>query len=211
MQSRKSSRKPGTGEVVIIDDFLSVEECRLIIDDLQFVLWRPSLTYMEQPDGTRRDVLSPLRVSETAQQEWFTDDLQALLVRIEKRLQTVFRFDRARLESWQATNYPYKGNFYYHMDAGYWQSHHAADRIFTFLLYLTTPGKGGGTHFRALDMHVQARAGRLLLWNNLFANGDADYRMIHSSVPLLRGKKTTLITWLRQKKFRIPTVHPQAR
>ena len=198
--------RPVASEILLIDDFLSGEECNLILEELDFAVWRPSLTYMLQDDGTRRDVLSPFRVSETAQQKWFSDELQGVVTGIEARFETLFDLDVANLEYWQATNYPDNGSFYYHLDAGYWEAHYAADRVLTLLLYLTTPRKGGGTHFRALDIHVEAKAGRLLVWNNLFPNGNCNHRMIHSSVPLLKGNKTTLITWLRQKKFRIPRI-----
>ncbi|GAB1718577.1 MAG: hypothetical protein NTAFB09_03080 [Nitrosospira sp.] len=36
------------------------------MEELRFAKWRPSLTYMLQQDGTRRDVLSSYRVSKTA-------------------------------------------------------------------------------------------------------------------------------------------------
>ena len=189
-------------DVMIVDDFLSSEECKFILDDLEFALWRPSLTYMLHQDGLRRDVLSPLRVSETAQQRFFSEELQAKITLLESRMQQLVKMDADHLETWQATDYPLGGKFYYHMDSGYWDTHYSGDRIYTFLIYLTTADKGGGTHFRALGRKVKAKAGRLIIWNNLFANGDSNHRMIHSSMPLLQGRKTTLVTWLRQKKFR---------
>jgi prolyl 4-hydroxylase len=195
-------KKPLTSEVFLIDHFLSHAECDLILEELRFAIWRPSLTYMLQQDGTRRDVLSPYRVSETAQQKWFSDELQARVTEIERRFEEMFCLEKANLEYWQGTDYPAGGSFYYHLDSGYWEDHYAGDRILTLLLYLTTPVEGGGTHFRALDRTVEAKAGRLLVWNNLFQDEKCNYRMIHSSVPLIEGRKTTLITWLRQKKFR---------
>jgi prolyl 4-hydroxylase len=199
---RKMALKIVEDDILTIDDFLSAEECRWLLYELQFSLWRPSLTYMQQENGVRRDVLSPLRVSETAQQRFFTDEMQEKTTELETRLQRWVELEACNLESWQATDYPLGGNFYYHMDSGYWDAHYAGDRIYTFLLYLTTPEKGGGTDFRALGRSVEAKAGRLVIWNNLFANGDSNHRMIHSGMPLLKGKKTTLVTWLRQKKFR---------
>lgn len=192
----------GEDDVLEIDGFLSPTECRWILNELKYACWRPSLTYMEQADGVRRDVLSPLRVSETAQQSLLTDDMLEKLVEIERRMSGVVEMDTSHLETWQATDYPPGGNFYYHMDSGYWDTHPAGDRIYTFLLYLTTPERGGGTDFRALGRRVRAKAGKLVVWNNLFANGDSNHRMIHSSMPLLKGRKTTLVTWLRQKRFR---------
>jgi prolyl 4-hydroxylase len=188
--------------IVTIDGFLGERDCRIALEELEVAVWRPSMVYVQHDDGQYRDIFSPLRVSETAQQRWFSDPMQRILDRVERRLGRLFGVEPAYLESWQATTYPFRGKFYYHLDAGYWEGHHAGDRILTFLLYLTTPARGGGTHFRALDTYVEARAGRLLVWDNLFPDGGANHRMIHSSVPLLGGKKTTLITWQRQERYR---------
>ena len=195
-------KKPLASEIFLIDNFLSSEECAHILDELRFTLWQPSLTYMLQEDGSRRNVLNSYRVSKTADQKWFSEDLEMLVTGIERRFESLFGLDAANLEHWQATDYPTSGSFYYHLDSGYWETHYSGERILTLLLYLTTPEVGGETHFRALDIQVAAQAGSLLVWNNLFPNGNCNYRMIHSSVPLIEGKKTTLITWLRQKKFR---------
>lgn len=205
---RGTSKKWGRGAVPLgnslryYDGFLTPAECRRARDELQLALWQPSLVYVKQGDGVYRDIASPLRVSQTAQERWFTTPLSALLRDIEGRLTNMFGVDGADLETWQATTYPRGGTFYYHLDAGYWDGHHAGDRILTFLLYLTTPRAGGGTHFRALDVLVPAKAGRLLVWDNLFPDGTCNHRMIHSSVPLDAGEKTTLISWQRQRRYR---------
>jgi len=202
MRTRNLSKTFVTSEIFFIEGFISEEKCSRILEELEIAPWQPSLTYRKQKDGTRRNMLSPFRVSKTAHQSWFGDELNAMLRLIEKRLQTLFGLDSANLEYWQATDYHRRGKFDYHLDAGYWGNHYAGERILTFLLYLNTPLKGGETHFRALDVNVEAKAGRLLVWENLFPNGDCNHRMIHSATPLLRGKKTTLVTWQRQKKFR---------
>jgi prolyl 4-hydroxylase len=190
-------------EMLFIDGFLSRAECRQLHEALAVVFWEPSLTYQRQRDGVYRNLLLPYRVSETAQQESFSDEANAIMGRIERRLEAIFDFRADHLEPWQLTRYPRHGKFDYHLDAGYWSDHYAGDRILTFILHLDTSLQGGGTHFRALDEYVEARSGRLLVWHNLFPTGECDYRMIHSSVPLLKGKKTTLVTWLRQRPFRI--------
>ncbi|HEX4594276.1 MAG TPA: hypothetical protein VH157_08370 [Bryobacteraceae bacterium] len=188
--------------VYFIDGFLSKDECGLILEELDSVFWHPSLTYRQQPDGKYQNQLTSFRVSQTAHQEWFGEKLLAILAGIETRLQKLFRAKPSNLEQWQATDYCRHGMFDYHLDSGYWQDHYAGERILTFLLHLRTPLKGGGTDFRALDTYIDGRAGRLVVWENLFPNGDCNYKMMHSSTPLLKGKKTTLVTWLRQKKYR---------
>jgi prolyl 4-hydroxylase len=199
----QDSVSSATNRVLFIDGFLSERQCHQILEELDFAFWRPSLTYQKQRDGNYLNRLTSFRVSTTAHQEWFSKKLNSILVSIEKRLQRLFRIDPLHLEPWQATDYRRHGKFDYHLDSGYWENHYAGERILTFLLYLRTPIGGGGTHFRALDTYVHARAGRLLVWNNLFPDGSCDYRMIHSSMPLLKGRKTTLVTWQREKRYRI--------
>jgi prolyl 4-hydroxylase len=173
-----------------------------MLDELTGAYWQPSLTYQKQHDGSYLNVLTDFRISETAHEDWFTDELKSILRNIELQLQKLYGVAPSHLEQWQATDYCRGGKFDYHLDAGYWGNHYAGERLHTFLLYLNTPQKGGGTHFRAVDVHVPAKAGRLLVWNNLFPDGECDCRMIHSATPLVRGKKTTLVTWERQKVFR---------
>jgi hypothetical protein len=188
---------------VCIDAFLSTAECSQILWELQFALWRPSLAYQRQPSGSYQNALNPsFRVSLTAFEQWFTDELKTVITQIESRLQTLFAFEPSHLEEWQATSYAKNGYVDYHLDSGYWEGYFAGERMFTFLIYLTNPTKGGSTHFRALDLDIPGKAGRLVAWHNLFESGTPDHRMIHSGTPLVDGDKTTLVTWVRQKPYR---------
>jgi prolyl 4-hydroxylase len=189
-------------DIFLRDGFLSSSECREILSELQHAFWKPSLTYQLQTDDTYRSVLTDERVSETAHQEIFGQELVEMLAPIEERLTECFDVDPASLEWWQATRYPIGGVFNYHLDAGTWDGYYAGERVRTFLVFLTTPLDGGGTDFRALDLLVDARAGRLLAWNNLFADGRTNHSMIHAGTPLRDGEKVTLVTWQRQKRFR---------
>lgn len=192
-----SQREP----ILVLDDFLSPRECERIRAELDFTFWRPSLTYQRQPDEAYRHVLTETRVSETAHQDLFSNELLVLLGEIEARLSVSFGVDPLMLESWQATRYPIGGKFDYHLDSGYWDDHHAGDRVRTFLIHLATPVAGGGTHFRALDVLVEARERRLVVWEDLFPDGSPNHSMIHAGLPLLAGDKITLVTWERQRAF----------
>ena len=187
----------------VLDGFLSEDECARILDELECTLWRPSLTYEHQADDSYKNVLTDVRRSDTAHYDWFSEPLLEHLRDVEARLSAIAGIDPGRLEWWQATRYPVGGTFDYHLDAGYWDQHYAGDRTVTFLIYLDTPASGGETHFRALDVAVKAEAGRLLMWDNLFADGTPNHRMIHSGTPVRDGNKTTLVTWERQRPFRV--------
>jgi prolyl 4-hydroxylase len=189
-------------DVLVCDGFASPEECEELLAELEHAFWRPSRTYQRQTDESYTSVVAGNRSSETAHQHVFPDELVLLLTQIERRLVELFGVDVADLEWWQGTRYPVGGKFDYHLDSGYWDDHYAGDRVATFLLYLTTPLEGGGTHFRALDVLVQAEAGRLVAWKNLFPDGSPNHSMIHAGTPVLAGDKVTLVTWQRQRPFR---------
>lgn len=203
---KRSGSSPAQRDpIIVVDDFLSPGECEQIRAELDFTFWRPSLTYERQPDEVYRHVLTETRVSETAHQDLFSNELLVLLGEIEARLSTSFAVDLLMLESWQATRYPIGGKFDYHLDSGYWDDHYAGDRVRTFLIYLATPVAGGGTHFRALDVLVEARERRLVVWEDLFPDGSPNHSMIHAGLPVLAGEKITLVTWQRQRAFRAGT------
>jgi hypothetical protein len=202
MAASVQARRELTRDVFVVDGFVSAAACREVLAELDHALWKPSLTYQPSADEMHKQVLTQNRVSETAHQDFFPSQLVELLNPIEEHLTEEFGIDRGHLEWWQATRYPAGGHLGYHLDAGYWDEHYAGDRLLTFLLFLTTPVAGGGTHFRALDLLVEARAGRLLAWKNLFADGGANHSMIHAGTPVCKGEKVTLVTWQRQRPFR---------
>jgi prolyl 4-hydroxylase len=197
-----------TGVIQYFDEFVDSSDRELILEELEYALWRPSFTYVHPESGDGEYRVTDFRVSETAHQELFSDELLGYVGRVEASLQDKFGVDLSTLEYWQATRYRPGGHFDYHLDAGYWDDHYAGDRVRTFLLFLTTPKAGGGTDFRALDVLVEGVAGRLLVWDNLFFDGSPDYRMMHSGTPLIAGEKVTLVTWERQKTFRLPARVP---
>jgi prolyl 4-hydroxylase len=185
-----------------LDDFLSPLECGELLSELKHAYWRNSRIYERQADETFKSVVKERRISETAHQEVFSDALVESLAIVERRIVEAFGVDPDHLECWQGTWYRLGGRFDYHLDSGFWGDHYAGDRVKTFLLYLTTPAAGGGTHFRALDLLVEATARRLLVWNDLFPDGSPNHSMVHAGMPVLAGEKITLVTWERQRPVR---------
>jgi prolyl 4-hydroxylase len=148
------------------------------------------------------EIREDFRASATAEQDWFGPKLLRIIARIERRLTRLLACDPARFESWQATRYGKGGRFNYHVDGGYWKRSAAGDRKRTYLLYLDRPQNGGETHFRALNITVSPKPGRLVVWENLLPSGQCDHAMIHSGLEVRKGTKTTLVTWERERLFR---------
>ena len=184
------------------DGFLSSRTCAWILDELEIALWRPSSVVARRQNGSLKDYYSTRRVSETAYEEWFSPALRRELRKIERRIAAMLGAEVARFEEWQASLYRRGGRFDFHFDAGYWAHEPAGDREKTVLIFLDTPGAGGGTRFKELNIEVNARAGRLLTWDNLLPGGERDPLMLHAGVPVARGIKTVLVTWIRQSAFR---------
>ncbi len=194
--------RPNQKNIFWIDAFLTDAQCAFVLGELEFAFWQQSRVIRKVEDNTIHSFNSPIRTSETSAQEWFSDELLAFMGNLETRLEALLNTNRSRLEYWQATRYEPGGHFDYHHDAGYWDNDPAGERQHTILLYLNTPVQGGQTHFRAQDITVQAVAGRLLVWDNLLPTGHCNYGMIHASMPVIDGHKTTLVTWERLNSFR---------
>lgn len=188
--------------MLVFDAFLGTESCDQILEDLDHSYWHSSGVVELQSGRHQTQIREHFRASTTAQQAWFGANSLRIIRGIEKRLSTLFSCDPVCLESWQATRYEVGGRFGYHVDGGYWKRSAGGDRKRTYLLYLDTPKQGGETHFRALDITVAPKPGRLVAWQNLLPSGQCDHAMIHGGLVVLKGKKTTLVTWERERSFR---------
>jgi prolyl 4-hydroxylase len=197
----RSERWPAEGPWWI-DDFLAPETCRLILDELEFSFWQPSRVVRRPGHGGLATRQSLKRLSESSDESWFSPELARELRRIEGRLTRLLGCPRERFERWQATRYAPGGRFDFHFDCGFFADEPAGEREITVLLYLDSPKQGGSTRFRELGLEVEARAGRLLAWRNLLPGGPCDPRSLHASAPVRKGRKTTLVTWIRQRALR---------
>jgi len=181
----------------LIDGFLDSGQCEAILSELRFAFWRPSTVMVDRK--SRGQSRTAARVSETTEESWFSGQLRRILVPIDRKLGNVVADFRRRRESWQATRYARGGKFEFHLDAGHWSDDACGEREWTVLVYLNTARGGGSTRFPLLDVDVQPRAGRLVAWRNLADNRLPDPNMLHASMPLTRGAKYVLVTWVREK------------
>lgn len=70
-------------------------------------------------------------------------------------------------------------------------------RTWTLLCYLNDVEEGGETNFPKLKLKIKPKAGRLVIWNNLYKNGFTNYRTQHEALPPTSGKKYVLTKWFR--------------
>lgn len=197
-----TSPLPDPERLFWIESFLRPDQCAAILDELQFAFWSPSAVANYKPWRGLRTMQSPMRVSESTSETWFTPSLKRVMRSIDRRMASLLPHFLTRREDWQATRYGAGGKFDYHLDGGHWPGEHGGYREHSVILYLNTPRRGGATHFRELDIEVPAKAGRLLVWRNLIERDQRDLDMLHAGMPLVAGRKVVLVTWVRQRKIR---------
>jgi prolyl 4-hydroxylase len=188
--------------IAIVDDFLKPTTCADILEELEYVYWTPSAVVRRGTEGRQEVGLSLARVSESAGNEWFGDDLRRAIASLERRICRSLALDRRRLEEWQATRYRRGGRFDAHLDGGLFADEPAGERDLTLLVYLTTPSEGGSTWFPELGREIAATRGRLIAWHNLLEDGRPDPTKRHAARPLRRGRKVVLTTWSRVRPIR---------
>ena len=71
-------------------------------------------------------------------------------------------------------------------------------RTWTAMLYLNEPEAGGATRFKTIGKTIQPETGKLLIWNNLLADGQPNPATLHQGMPVRRGTKYVLTKWFRQ-------------
>ncbi len=189
-------------KIAVLDGFITPSECDAVMKELKYTHWADSTIVKYIGDEQSPAYYSDARKSQTSGQIWFGDELNVLLANIEEGLVSLLATSRDRLEEWQATQYGKDDHFDYHVDGGNWESTAAGERRRSIILYLDTPMDGGGTRFRALNKTVAAKAGRLLVWNNLLPTGKCDFAMIHAGLPVIEGTKTILVSWERERQLR---------
>ena len=70
------------------------------------------------------------------------------------------------------------------------------------MIYLNRPEEGGATRFKAIGKIVQPETGKLLIWNNLLADGTPNEATLHQGMKVRKGTKYILTQWFREHPLR---------
>ena len=88
----------------------------------------------------------------------------------------------------------------YHLDRQY------GARVLTVFLYLNTVEEGGGTNFPVVNVTVEAKMGRAVIWPSILNDRpkERDDRTDHAALHVIKGIKYGANAWIHQNNFRIP-------
>lgn len=74
-------------------------------------------------------------------------------------------------------------------------------RLKTALLYLNEGYEGGETHFIAPDLRFSGVTGDILVFDNVGADGEPDFKSRHAGLEIRGGEKWLASLWLRDRPF----------
>jgi len=195
--------------LIILEDFLSPEECNRLIQWGHRIGYTPSVAVGNTLnfDGSAVMTNTSLRTSGTV---WCQTQcsLDPIVANIQQRLVDLTGIPDLNSESPQLLRYE-QGQYYrLHTDYhGLLKDRQPGVRVLTVFLYLNNVESGGGTHFPFLgDLVIQPKQGRIVLWPSVLNNfpDDVDNRTMHQALPVEAGVKYSVNSWFHQRDWKGP-------
>jgi prolyl 4-hydroxylase len=189
--------------LVVFGDFLSDVECDELIELARPSMERSTTVDRETGEGLVTDIRTSRgmffnRTGEAGQPE--------LVRRIDARAAALLNWPVDRAEALQVLHYgpgdqyrPHYDYFYTDSAASQARLKRGGQRVGTLLIYLNTPGAGGGTIFPDVEFEVRAVRGQAVFFS--YERPDPDSRSLHGGMPVIQGEKWVATRWLRQYAF----------
>lgn len=185
--------------IVVFGGLLSDEEC----DELRAAA-APRLsrseTVAERADG------SEVNAARTSQGMFFGRAESEICARIEARIAKLVNWPAENGEGLQVLRYAPGAEYLPHYD--YFDSSLASteailkrggQRVATLVMYLNTPGRGGGTVFPDVGLEVAPIKGNAVFFS--YPQPHPSSLTLHGGSPVLEGEKWVATKWLRQREF----------
>jgi prolyl 4-hydroxylase len=196
--SGPKEEKPGPW-VVVLENFATPEDCERMIQLGADRGYEQSQDVGEKKfDGTYDGKISKGRTSSNTWclDECWTDDASA---RIHDVMENITGIPRENYEYLQLLQYQV-GQFYneHHDFIEFHRNRPQHVRALTVFLYLNTVPKGGGTHFNDLNITVEAKQGRAVVWPSVYDSNPTkkDPRTHHEALAVEEGIKYGANAWV---------------
>jgi len=201
------SQPPEGPWVITIDDFVSEEQGKALLDTNEAHFKRSSDAGAKQKDGTFARVVSKSRTSENAWCNHKGCTSNELVQSLTTKIENLTGVPGANHEYFQVLKYEVGQYYVTHND--YIPDHQfmmCGPRVYTLFLYLNDVPEGGGTKFPKVGIEVTPKRGRAVLWPSVLDETPMliDRRTVHSAEPVLKGQKFGANAWLHQYDFKGP-------
>lgn len=184
-------------EIVEYDDFLTPEECDLLVSKAESVPMHDSI--ISNDDGDRL-VDTSVRKSKTC---WMKDGDDAIAKRISQKVQKIVPLPLENQEDLQVVRYGPDEYYHPHYDTPYRPSaipyfnKYHGPRVATCIIYLNDDFVGGETEFFLVDKVVKPKKGKAVLFFNIDSDLVLIPESIHMGRVVTRGTKWIANKWVR--------------
>lgn len=198
----ESLTDPADFRVYEFDDFLTPDECQELIEAASTQL-EPSRVYNEDKDRPNDEY----RISEQA---WFRKDANPVVRKIEAAVVAATGKPLENYEELQVVRYKPGGYFKPHYDACEGDKEfcdrmdkRGGPRLWTFMVYLTDDYEGGYTVFPYIDLKVEPRRGKLIVFQSTMDTTEELIKnSMHGGEEVLSGEKWICNKWVRHREYR---------
>jgi prolyl 4-hydroxylase len=186
--------------VLLLEDFVSAEEAVRIIHNGADVGYKRS-----------REVAAKASTRRTSTNAWCNNYCKEdpVVVGVVNRIETLTKIPHNNSENLQLLRYE-EGQFYkIHNDyIAHERARFQGVRLLTVFLYLSDVEEGGGTNFPKLDLTVEPKRGRALIWPSVLDEDphEIDQRTDHQALPVVKGLKYGANAWLYQRDMQAAKV-----
>ena len=186
--------------IVLFNNFLTYEECDTMI-------WNARKSVSKSTVVDHNTGASVEHAARTSSGTHFAKHLNSFVETIDQRIADLLNWPLEWGESLQVLKYDVGQEYKPHHD--YFSPttsgdnmHHitkGGQRVATFIMYLNTPERGGGTVFPDIGLEVTPSAGSALFFSypNLFYGKNT----LHGGTPVIAGEKWIATKWLREREF----------
>lgn len=198
--TKEWNANPDLQHVKIKDEFLTDEECSHVLALAESLFKRSTLMDETNIEGYGR-------TSYSAEFHVYPDD--PVLLSIRKKAAELIQLPESHFEHFQCVSYDPNQEYQNHYDTFDESSERGSQTIaeggqrkYTLLAYLNDDFEGGATHFPNIDVLVQPKKRRVVIFNNLDENEKVLKAAYHAGLPVTTGRKYAINIWVRTKPIR---------
>ena len=183
-----------------MDNVVSEEEANYIIGKGAGQI-NPAAVVLEESIGISQD--------RTNSNFWLYYELDDKVKAIGNRIAEIVGLPLENAEPMQVVHYAVGEEYRHHFDAfdlntekGQREGKRGGQRILTALVYLNTVDAGGGTDFKELELTVEPKLGKMVVFHNTNENIQSPHpNSLHAGLPILKGEKWAFNIWFHQQKI----------
>lgn len=138
----------------------------------------------------------------------YIKDGDPLAEKVLTRVMEITNVRRAQIEGLQVLWYGIAQQYLPHVDFFHPQVkgsrkllHYGGQRIISVIMSLQEAEEGGELDFPQLKLTRKLKRGEALLFWDLDQAGRGDQRTEHAAMPVVKGEKISLVTWIRERAF----------